>query len=70
MRSPGSLLGTEHPLVRALDARQIVARHLRVVGAVVASSGVALVAGAHGAAAIAIGGTVALTALALVGASV
>jgi hypothetical protein len=69
MRSPRFLLGSEHPLVRALDAVQIVARQSRVVGAIVASSSVALVAGARLGGPIAIGGAAVLVGLAAVAAA-
>jgi hypothetical protein len=67
--SAREFLGTEHPLVRKLDALGTVAHQSRVVGVVAVASAVAVVAGAAWADAFTIAGAAALAGLVLVAAA-
>jgi hypothetical protein len=64
--SAAAVLGADHPLVPALGALEAVVMQSRVVGAVLGTSIVAEIAGAHRAVAITFGGAIVLAGLVLV----
>jgi hypothetical protein len=66
-RSTAAFLGTEHPLVQALDDLDTVAMQSRVVLAIVCASIVARMAGVHRAGTLTLSGAIVLAALALIG---